>query len=420
VRSSDTRSLLSPHAAYDAVVVGAGPYGLSTGAHLFGRRLRAAVFGRPMELWRRHMPQGMRLRSHWWASNLSDPGRRYGFERFFRESAYRKCYPVPREAFLDYARWFQERAVPHVDETYVESIERGDGHFRLRLEDGREVRSGAVVVAVGLRYYAHRPEPFDRLPAELVSHASDHHDLGGFAGKRVIVVGGGQSATEYAALLHEAGATVHLVSRRPILWLARDRAAERGLRERILAPNASIGPGWINWTLDHAPYLFQLLPPDVKQRALRAYYAATAAEWLKDRVVGKATLHEDRTIAALNMVGERVEATLSDGDTVRADHVILGTGYKVDLGRLTMLHPSLRAEVESDGGVPVLNRWFESTSPGLYFVGLTALPSFGPLFRFVAGCGAAARRVSGAIARRRAARPALLPHPARAVGVGAR
>ncbi|PYQ11159.1 MAG: dimethylaniline monooxygenase [Acidobacteria bacterium] len=405
-------------APYDAVVVGAGPYGLSTGAHLLGRGLRTAVFGKSLELWRRHMPQGMMLRSHWWATNLSDPGRKYGFERFFRESRYDKCYPVPREAFIEYARWFQERAVPCVDETYVGSIERRDGHFLLALEDGREVRSTAVVMALGLRYYAHRPEPHDRLPSELVSHSSENHDLGRFRGKVVVVIGGGQSAIEYAALLHEAGAAVHVVARRPVRWLERDRAAERTWREKILAPNASIGPGWINWMLDHCPYFFYRLAPETKARALRVYYAATAAQWLRDRVVGKATLHEGQTVLKMEVVEGKVEAAISDGETLRADHVILATGYKVDIGRLTMVHPSLREEIRTDGGIPVLNRWFESTVPGLYFVGLTSLPAFGPLFRFVAGCGAAARRVARAVARRSAARPAFLPRPAQGLSIG--
>jgi cation diffusion facilitator CzcD-associated flavoprotein CzcO len=137
-------------ALYDAMVVGAGPYGLSTAAHLLGRGLRGAVFGKTLELWRNHMPQGMLLRSHWWATNLSDPRQQYGFERFFKESRYEKGYPVPRDAFIDYGLWFQERAVPNVDETYVSSVERQGEHFLLTLEDGRKVRSAAVVMATGL------------------------------------------------------------------------------------------------------------------------------------------------------------------------------------------------------------------------------------------------------------------------------
>ena len=58
-----------PDAPYDAVVVGAGPYGLSAAAHLLGRGLNVAVFGKTLELWREHMPRGMLLRSQWWATN---------------------------------------------------------------------------------------------------------------------------------------------------------------------------------------------------------------------------------------------------------------------------------------------------------------------------------------------------------------
>jgi cation diffusion facilitator CzcD-associated flavoprotein CzcO len=395
--------LTAPAAHADAVVVGAGPYGLSAAAHLLGRGLRVAVFGKTVELWREHMPKGLLLRSHGWATNLSDPRGEYGFERFLRESKYGTGYPVPRNAFIEYARWFQERAVPDVDETYVASIEREQDGFLLTLQDGRKVRSAAVVLATGLYPHANRPEPYTRLPAGLVSHCCDHNDLGRFKGKQVIVIGGGQSAIEYSALLHEAGAAVDVVSRRPILWLGADRANQRTFFERIRAPRASIAPGWINWTLDRLPYLFYRLPPRIKERAARVYFMATAADWLRQRVIGKVTLHEGRTVAALDVADGRVDATLSDGERLRADHLLLGTGYKVDLDRLTMIHPSLRAEIRTDRGVPILSPWFESSVAGLYLVGLPSLDCFGPLFRFVAGCTATAARVASSVARRRAA-----------------
>jgi cation diffusion facilitator CzcD-associated flavoprotein CzcO len=393
-----------PAASYDAVVVGAGPYGLSSAAHLRGRGLEVAVFGKPMELWRDHMPRGMRLRSHWWATNLSDPGRRHGFARFLRESKYRRCYPEPADAFIDYARWFQERVVPDVDATYVSSVERRPEGFLLTLADGRRVRSAAVVMAVGLVYYAHRPVQYRALSSRWVSHSCEHSDLGRFHGARVIVVGGGQSALEYAALLHEAGATVHVVARRPIDWLAPDRIDERGWLERLRAPRSGIAPGWINWVLEHAPYLFYRLPRVRKDRALAAYLPAAVSAWLRDRVLGKVTVHEGRTVVRMDVVDDALEATLSDGVHLGADHVILATGYRIDVTRLPMLHPSLRNAIETDAGAPRLSPWFEASVPGLYFVGLTSLPAFGPLFRFVVGCKAAAPRVAAAVARRQGRR----------------
>lgn len=386
-------------AQYDVVVVGAGPYGLSVAAHLQGKGLKVAIFGKPLKLWREHMPKGMYLRSHWWATNLSDPDKKYGFKQFFLNSPYKSCYPVPIEAFIDYGMWFQKQVVPNVDETYVTSIERRGKQFLLTLADGRMVQSSAVVMAIGLYYYANRPAEYDHMPAELVSHSFEYSDFARFAGKKVVIVGGGQSAVEYAALLHEAGANVHLVARRPIHWLAPDTDSKRSFIDQIRAPRAGIAPGWKNWVLEYFPYLFQRFPQGKKDRYIRNHYNAAASDWLKERVVGKVTLHEGQAVEKVTEVDNAVELTFSNKEVLKADHVILATGYRVDIHRLSMLHPSLLAEIQTDTDIPILNNRFESSVPGLYFVGLTSLRGFGPLFRFVVGTKAAAKRVAGAVAK---------------------
>jgi len=408
-----------PDAPYDAVVVGAGPYGLSAAAHLLGRGLNVAVFGKTLELWREHMPRGMLLRSQWWATNLSDPGRRYTFRRFFRESRRKPGYPVPLDTFLEYALWFQRHAVPDVDETYVTSIEHRGGNFLLTLADGRRVESAAVVMAIGIRHYAHRPDEFRGLPPGLVIHSSELRDLEPFRGERVVVIGGGQSAVEYAALLHEVGATVDLVTRRPIVWLERDRMGERGVLEQIRAPDTGIGPGWKNWVLQNVPFLFYRLPRARKDRALAWYSSAWAADWLRDRIANKVTVHEGQTAVSFAIEDGKVDITLSDGARIRADHIVLGTGYKVDIDRLPMISPSLRAAIKDEMGIPLLGPSFESTVPGLYFVGVTSLPVFGPMYRFVLGCRSMAPRVARAIARQRRKRRgrALATEPKREIAV---
>ena len=392
--------VVRPAAQYDVVVVGAGPYGLSTAAHLLGKGFNVAVFGKPLKLWREHMPKGMFLRSHWWATNLSDPQKKYGFEQFFQVSEYNKCYPVPIEAFIDYAMWFQEQAVPNIDTTYVSSIERKDGQFLLTLEDGRTVVAPAVVMAIGLYYYAKRPPEYDDLPAELVTHSFEHADFSRFAGKTVGIIGGGQSAVEYAALLNEIGASVHLIARRPIHWLGPDTDDQRSFMDQLRAPRAGIAPGWKNWALEYIPYLFQRLPQPRKDRYINNHYNAAASDWLRDRVIGKVALHEGTRVEKLQEVDNGLELTLSDNEVVKVDHLILSTGYQVDIKRLSMLSPSLLKEIQEDTGTPILNSWFESSIPGLYFVGLSSLRSFGPLYRFVVGAKAAAPRVASAAARR--------------------
>src|SRR5256886_6937978 len=68
-----------------------------------------------------------------------------------------------------------------------------------------------------------------------------------------------------------------------------------------------------------------------------------------------------------------------------------------------------RAEIKTDRAIPSLSHWFESSVPGLFFVGLTSLRAFGPLYRFVAGCGAAARRVADGVMRARGRRSRAVP-----------
>jgi hypothetical protein len=48
-------------------------------------------------------------------------------------------------------------------------------------------------------------------------------------------------------------------------------------------------------------------------------------------------------------------------------------------------------------GYPVLTAGFEASLPGLHFVGASAARSFGPLMRFVAGTGYAARALTRGI-----------------------
>jgi len=390
-----------PAAHYDVVVMGAGPYGLSTAAHLSGRGLKVAIFGKALELWREHMPKGMLLRSYWWATNLSDSEKKYGLEQYFKAEGQHDSEPFPIETFIDYGLWFQRCVVPTVDETYVTTIERKDGQFLVMLADGRVVQAPAVVLAPGLNYYTYRPAEYDHMPAELVSHTNDHSSFDRFVGKQVVVIGGGQSALETTALLNESGASVQLVTRSPLRWLSGDSMRDRTFVRRLRAPKAGIAPGWFNWGLEYFPYVFQQLPRSAKDRLLRgrASYGPAGAHWLKDRIIGKVRLHELQQVQEIKEVDGGALLTLSNNNMLKADHVFLGTGYRVDIKRLPMLHPSLLSEVQTYRGAPVLSNRFETNIPGLYFVGFSTVSSCGPLFRFVVGTDAAARRVAGAVAR---------------------
>ncbi len=387
------------HNRYDVVVVGAGPYGLSTAAHLLAHTSQVAVFGKPLELWRDAMPHNMLLRSYWWATSLSDPDHRYSFARYFQEHERASSYPLPKSVFVEYGLWFQRHAVPQVDETFVTKLSRREDSFEALLADGRSVQSRAVVMAPGLGSYVHVPTTYDHLPPELVSHTSHHVAFECFAGKRLAIIGAGQAALETAALAYECGAEVHVVSRRAIRWLREGAVDGRTLWQRLRAPKAGISPGWFNWGLEHFPYVFQQLPRSAKDSLLhgKGSYGPAGAAWLKPRLLGKVVLHEPQHVQSVREADDGAILEFADQTHLHVDHIIVGTGYRVNINRLPMLDPALLKHIQTYQQAPILNQHFESSVPGLYFLGLSSVLSCGPLYRFVIGTDAAARRITEAI-----------------------
>ncbi len=391
-----------PVAQYDVVVMGAGPYGLSVSAHLRARGLKVATFGKPLLFWRKHMPQGMLLRSYWWATGFSDPDKKYSIQRYFAQQGTQPCDPLPIQTVIDYGLWFQQHTVPDLDETYIANIERKDSYFLVTLEDGRIVQSKAVVMAPGLHYYFYCPPEYEHMPSSLVSHSADHSDLSIFAGKRVAVIGRGQAALESAALLHEQDAEVCVIARNPILWFSSPSGPVKqtpALIKALRSPRASLGSGWGNLITEKFPYLWHHMPYDTRYRLFDRHHGPIGARWLKPRVVGQLPLKEQVQMTNIEAVNDQAQLTLSNGEVVEVDHVLLATGYRADVSRLSMLDASLRASIQVTQGAPVLNRWFESSVAGLYFIGFSSQRSFGDFYRFVAGAGAASSRVSKAIVR---------------------
>ncbi len=388
-----------PTVGLDAIVVGAGPYGLSIAGHLKGQGLKVACFGKPIQFWREQMPSGMRLRSYWWATSLYDSEHAYGFDEYLRLQGIQPIDPLPIETFIDYGIWFQQKVVPNVDETYVINIKRVNDLFQVTLEDGRVVESTTVVMAPGLQYYVFHPTEYNILSTEQVSHTADHHKLDQFAGKRVVVIGGGQSALENAALLHEIGAEVTLIARRPIHWIPSTNYATPAFVRQLRAPNAGMGNGWLNFILEKYPYTFQRLPQSTKNYILQTRHGPAGSPWLRKRIEGKITLYEQQQVEKVEAGNSEVRLTLTNNTVLKADHVILGTGYRTDITRLPMLHSSLLHALDTYMGSPILNTRFESSISGLYFTGFTAMQSLGPYYRFVVGADAAARRVARAVTR---------------------
>jgi cation diffusion facilitator CzcD-associated flavoprotein CzcO len=393
------------------VVIGAGPYGLSVAAHLQAHGIRARVFGEPMVTWRRHMPAGMFLKSTPAASAISAPVPGFTLLNFCAQSglpAFGEDEPIPIEDFERYGLWFQSNLVPWVEQVRVRRVARDGAAFDVWLDSGEELRAVTVVVATGLMDFAHIPDqlavaradPEPGVPAA-VSHSSQHRDPSVFAGRRVAVVGAGQSALETAALLHECGARVHVLVRGHRVVFAGPPSGDRPFH-RLMKPSSPMGPGWSLAALHRGAPMFRHLPLGTRLGTVRNVLGPSGAWWLRSRVEGRIDIRIDHRVRTTTVDAEGVVLHLNDANQrsyeLPVDHVIAATGYRVDLGQMDFLAPSLRHRLTSARGWPGLTPDFESSVPGLYFVGLPAAATFGPLLRFVCGTELAGPRVARASA----------------------
>ena len=359
----------------DVAVVGAGPFGLAAAAHLKAAGLSVRAFGKPMDFWRRNMPRGMVLRTPATATEISEPRHRHTLSAYLRASAAPAATYLPLERYTAYGRWFQEQAVGDLDARLVATVSRAKHGFRLVLDDGVEVGAARVVVATGLARQDRRPDVFADVPGALVSHSSEHSRLDIFRARRIAVVGRGQSAIESAVLLAETGAEVTLLARGPVSWRT--------------------GHGRPLGALSDSPTLFQVLPASLRDRANRIGRGADAAKSLRPRTADlRIAEGVEITQAAARSGG--VELALSNGAGMRFDHVLLATGYRIDIARLGLLAPELLGAIATRDGSPILRSGFQTSVAGLHFVGASAVESFGPTMGLVRGTGYAARAVAAA------------------------
>ncbi|GIG61521.1 hypothetical protein Lfu02_58930 [Longispora fulva] len=377
----------------DVVVLGAGPYGLSATAHLRRAGADVRVLGDPMALWRA-MPKGMVLRSNWTATCIAEYRGPLSLDSYQAATGRRLDRPVPVDEFVDYGMWVQARVAPDVDRRSVDRVDRAPGGFRLTLEDGETVRARRLVVAAGIGPFARRPAQFADLSGELVSHTSEHQDLSRFAGRRVLVVGGGQSALESAALLREAGAEPELVVRRDrLIWLHGGRYHRMlGRWAPLVYAPTDVGPMGLSRVVA-VPDLFRRLPRGVRDRLARRSIRPAGARWLVDRLAD-VPIRLACAVRRAAPAGGGLAVEFDDGGTTRVDHLIYGTGFQVDIAKYGFLSADLVRAVRQVDGYPVLGPGLESSVAGLHFLGAPAAYSFGPVMRFVSGTWYASRALT--------------------------
>jgi cation diffusion facilitator CzcD-associated flavoprotein CzcO len=385
---------------YDVTILGAGPYALAMAAHLRAiAGLELGVFGDPMWFWKNQMPAGMLLRSDWGASQLWDPKHEFSLEAYQAETGDRFSAPVPLTGFVNYGLWFQRKAIPNVDGRQIATIESEGPGFRLTLADGELIHSRRVIVAAGISPFARRPVEFANLPCELVSHSSQNVPFAQFRGKSVAVVGGGQSALESAALLAENGAAVELLIRggapKYLGW--RKKIKSLGPISKLVYSWTDVGPAGIS-KLVSAPTLLRMFPRDTQDYLRKRSIRPAGAGWLKPRLA-PIRMTCGRSVQSAKPLGTQLQITLDDGSQRVVDHLLLGTGYRIEISRYNFLSPGIVSKINTVDGFPELSGAFESSVRGLHFLGAPAAWTYGPLMYFVAGTRFAARTVASHLAK---------------------
>ncbi len=381
-------------------IIGSGPYGLSLAAHLSNAGVPYRIFGVPMDFWSDQMPAGMFLRSSWDASHIDDPTGSFSLDAYQAEHGTSLPRPIPLTTFVDYGRWFQNMAVPEVDQRRVTEVRLDDGIFGLTLDDESTVDASRVVIATGLTRFPWIPDVFQDMAGSGVYHAAEVPDPSAFKGRRVAVVGLGQSAVETAVLIAEAGAEVELIGRRPtVRWLNRSGRLhqQKGFTRSLLYPPTDVGPPVLNQVVSR-PNLWRKMPKPVRDWVAFRSIRPAAASWLTDRSSGV------KISTGLSVIGTQkrsggVHMVLDDGTSRDPEVVVLATGYRVDLTRFDLIEPSLLGAIRTLQGYPLLGTGFESSVPGLHFVGAPSAMSFGPLMRFVSGTRFASPALTAAVAR---------------------
>jgi len=404
----------------DVAIVGAGPYGLSIAAHLKARGVDFRVFGNPMHTWLTHMPKGMHLKSEGFASSLYDPNSTFTLEVYCKEKGIPYStvgLPVPLEVFSAYGLEFQKRFVPELENKLVTSLRRCTDGFQIGLEDGQKISARRVVMAIGLTHYSYTPPNLAALPEQFLTHSSRHRTVDKFSGREVAVIGAGASALDLAALLHQAGARVQVIARKStIRFHDPPEKVEPSFFDQLRNPITGIGPGWKLFLCTNAPLVFHKMPQEFRLDKVRRILGPAPCWFTKEQVVGKVGLNVGVNVTEVKVQNGKVNLELSDSTGAKkaltADHVIAATGYKVDLRRLAFMDSDLYSRLQSVENTPVLSSNFESSVPGLYFVGASAANSFGPLLRFAFGAGFTAHRLSKHLARSADRKPVSREQPA--------
>lgn len=375
------------------LIIGAGPFGLAVAADALYHGLPVTIIGNPMAFWRENMPKGMVLRS---ASDWHlDPQDAYTIEAFLADRGLRPSdvEPLAIELYLDYAAWFQRQAGVVVEPAEVVRLDvASDGRFDAALDQGT-VRAHNVVVAIGLRYFAEVPHELQSMfPPGRLEHSCNFVDVSKANGKRCLIIGGRQSAFEWAALLHEAGASsVDVVHRHASPKFEQSEWKWAG----ELAAGLTRDPTW-----------YRNLSQSEKDTVAARMWGEGRLKvepWLAARLrQDSVRIRPDRNVVSVRERGDgALLVTLDGGEELTADIAIAATGYRTDISRIPFVAAgNVYDRLNVHNGCPVLDEAFQTNVPGFYATGALATQDFGPFFGFTLAARSAAVVIGRSIRKR--------------------
>ena len=277
------------------------------------------------------------------------------------------------------------------------------------------------MLAVGISEFAWIPKQLRPIPGNLLTHSSQHRNASELVGKEVAVIGGGASAIDLAAALHGQDAKVCIIARRSeINFHNPPPPGQRTLKEKLRNPSSGLGPGWKSRAFTEVPNLFRRLPAKLRVKLVREHLGPAPGWPMRERVMGKVPMLLGTRNLTANVLDGKVQLLFLDLSCRRteylADHVIAATGYRADVRRLKFLSQSIQEQLRTISGAPELSSRFESSVPGLYFVGLASANSFGPMMRFAFGADYTSRLLARHLQRKvRARRTSVVAYPKEAL-----
>jgi cation diffusion facilitator CzcD-associated flavoprotein CzcO len=348
----------------DAIIIGAGPAGLACAASMGALGLSVTVLEKAdsvAAIWRRHYD---RLHLHTDRGHSGLPG--WPMPHSF------PTYPSRAEVIAYLESYAAHFGIQPVFNTTALSVGRDGARWKIDTERA-SLSAPIVVIATGWADFPYRPFwPGSDSFRGSVIHSSDYRNASPYSGKRVLVVGFGNSGGEIALELAEAGIDTTIAVRGPVQILPRDllgipiltwSIAQKRLPARLV--------DFIN-----APVIRLAIGPIEK-------YGLRRAEKGPRRMVeedGRVPLLDIGTVARIRDGSIRIRGGIerlrpdgvvfADGSAQEFDAIILATGFRPDLRALL---PDVNGVLNAQGQPLVTGR--ATSAPGLFFCGHIASPT---------------------------------------------